>query len=87
MTKHEFPVGVLWEDNPLVIQTDYVTESYKWQGTDPPCPHCHSPEQVGNMIKWTVPMVVVVENEGGFNSTGACVDCIREAAETIRQSK
>ena len=37
--------------------------------------------------QWIVPRVVVAYNEGSFNSTGICLDCILDAAKSSSLQK
>ncbi len=41
---------------------------HSWDGRD-----------LSDKYQWIVPRVVVAYNEGGFNSTSVCLDCILEA--------
>lgn len=55
---------------------------------DPPVVHPGDPERgvvdVTEVVtRWVVPRVVVATNEGGYNSTGVCLDCILDAAKTL----
>lgn len=72
MTKYEFGEGVLWDDNPWIIETDR-----KCTGTSA-CRH-----SIATKDGFIQPAVVIVHNEGGFNSTGLCLNCIIEAAEGL----
>lgn len=74
-------VGGMWDESKweihlnVELSTRYTT----------PCPHCHTPrkdDKGENHV--TCPRVVVAENEGGFNSTGICLDCIIEAATELK---
>ena len=75
--EREFEEGVMWEENPFTIRTEAECNSYA--GT--PCRHCHSFTKTpkGKRI-WINPAIVIVVNEGGYNSTGLCIACLREAA-------
>ena len=51
-----------------------------------PCKHC-SPvalREINGSYRdrfWTVPKMVIAYNEGGYASTGICLDCILEAVK------
>lgn len=83
MSEH---IGGLWDNSTFTIERDYAHEIHK---NDPqPCPHAHSPRPSAlphstNYMVWTIPRVVIVENEGGHNSTGVCLDCVLVAAASI----
>lgn len=86
--RHEFTAGCLWDGNPWFIDENHECSSYGGS----PCKHCHSAREVTHerMDKstytetvWICPRVVIAENEAGYNSTGVCLDCIVEAAQTI----
>jgi hypothetical protein len=34
-----------------------------------------------------IPLVVVATNEGGYNSTGVCAECIAEAVDKIKNNE
>ncbi len=74
------PIGGMWEDASWEIHfDDLVTAEYTI-----PCPHCHSPQK--NEYGWDVvvcPRVIVASNEGGYNSTGVCLDCVLDAAKKL----
>lgn len=84
---HTFNEGVMWEDNPFKIEINHECSEYG--GSD--CKHCHShngkihTRSDGTTYTekvWICPAVVVVNNEGGFNSTGLCLDCLLEAVRS-----
>ena len=80
--KYKFKEGCMWEGGPFIIETNYECSEY---GGGNMCKHCHSKRnKKDSEIVWTCPRVVIAENEGGFNSTGVCLDCIIEASETIK---
>lgn len=87
---YKFPLGGLWEESEwaihlnLKVNIDYCT----------PCKHCHTPTKeetkrydgasfTNEYVR--CPRVVISTNEGGCNSTGVCLDCILEAAETLEK--
>jgi hypothetical protein len=88
--KHKFENGCMWEGGGFEIETNY--ECCENDGGEP-CKHCHSIEIEENKTvydnsiyykkKWICPNVVIAVNEGGFNSTGVCLDCIIEAAQSL----
>lgn len=90
----KFKNGCMWEGGPWSIKNN--VECSEWgSNKDGDCKHCHSKktkthsrtdgstfiEQV-----WICPRVVVANNEGGFNSTGVCLDCILEGASGLSQN-
>jgi len=95
-TDEEFTEGCLWEGYPWKIRYNYEFCDSAESET-PPCRHCHShrvesetrhDDDTGEEweiqdVYWTCPAVVVAYNEGGYNSTGVCLQCILEAAQTI----
>lgn len=90
--KHEFEEGCMWEGDPWFVETDHTCSSFSGK----PCKHCHSEHDVIHerfdkstytTREWICPRVVVAVNEAGYNSTGVCLDCILEAAATLRQSE
>lgn len=78
----------MWEDGPWFIDENHEVSP------DRPCKHCNSKRVIVHTrpmdgsefytTAWTCPAVVIVENEGGYNSTGLCLDCLLEVAGTIR---
>ena len=82
--KHSFTDGCMWEGGGFdVIENCIIDEN----GGGEMCKHCHTketkPENGIIHTKWICPRVVVADNEGGHNSTGVCLDCIIEAANTL----
>lgn len=89
-----FNEGVMWEDNPFQVRiNDECNEN-----SGSPCKHCHSHQEkthkntfgVTYIEKtWICPVVIVVTNEGGYNSTGLCLDCLLDAviSKNIRDIK
>ena len=64
--------------------------------TEEPCKHgfgveieVHGPYPSGckryEKKRWRVPLVVIAYNEGGYNCTAVCVDCLLEAADALRK--
>jgi hypothetical protein len=77
-----FNEGGMWEDSQFTIETDVPISIY--HGTIP-CKHCHSITEFDGVRKCICPTIVIALNEGGFNSTGVCLDCIIEASEKIKK--
>jgi hypothetical protein len=83
--KKEFSIGGMWEGPEWSILFDYHV-FYE----DTPCKHC-SELKFKTKEKWELedstyficPRVVVAHNEGGYNSTGVCLDCIIEQTNDI----
>lgn len=74
--------GGMWEGRWEVL----VNEECSELGGGSPCPHCHSiktkvneryDKKTWNERVWTCPFVVVAYNEGGYATTGVCLDCIK----------
>lgn len=58
--------GGIWEESEFVIDTNYeIDEEY-----DLKCRHINNGKLKG---------VVIATNEGGYNTTGVCVECLIEA--------
>lgn len=83
----EFEEGCLWEGCPWKIVTNKVVEE-----SDSFCRHCKDQHvhvyrsyygREYEKIAMICPRVVVALNEGTYNSTGVCLDCILEAAESL----
>ena len=83
MATYKFDEGVMWEDNPWTIETDYKCSEYG--GT--PCRHCYDEGSTYLERTWICPRVVIAKNEAGYNSTGVCLDCILEAVEEINKAE
>lgn len=86
-----FNEGVMWEKPPFSIKINEECSEYGGN----PCKHCHShrdkirerTDKTTFVEKiWICPAVIIVMNEGGYNSTGLCLDCLLEAvkSENIR---
>jgi hypothetical protein len=68
--KHIFEGG-LWEDSKFTIETNYKLGDY-----DIKCKH---------VVDDKLPKgVVIAINEGGYNSTGVCVECLIEALKELK---
>ncbi len=72
-----FNEGCLWEEVEWKIRFDVLREKY-----DLTCRHCLVTAEGSSC-----PRVVIAKNEGGYNSTGVCLDCILEAAATLKEEK
>jgi len=89
MTEYKFSEGCMWEGGEWTIFTNCECES---TGGGEPCKHCTDisvKEHTHNGHKWTTkvwicPAVVIAKNEGGCDSTGMCLQCIIEAADSIK---
>lgn len=77
----EIPVGGMWEDEQWEIQYDMPIPDAE----DNMCPHLgekyivrtyRSDGSYFDSIHANCPRVVVAYNEGGYNNTGVCLDCI-----------
>jgi hypothetical protein len=87
--KHEFKIGGMWECPDWHIELDHTTSGVEADM----CPHCrdlrNEPFQRsdGTAVDWwvfTCPRVVVAFNEGGYCTTGVCLDCILDAAKGLK---
>ena len=83
----KFSQGGMWDEAEWEIRLD--ARCSKGGGVTP-CKHCsssyivqHREHNHWDETVWTCPRVVVGTNEGGYNSTGICLDCILEAASTL----
>ena len=83
MNKFIFEDGCMWEGGDWKIVTDY--ECSEWGG-GLPCKHCYGEEIKASERIWFCPSVVIATNEGGYNSTGICLQCIIEAAATLSEN-
>ena len=86
---HKFNEGCMWEGGGFSIETDYQCSEH---GGGEMCKHCHFKDikvhtrhdnTTYNEVVWICPKVVIAENEGGYNSTGVCLDCIIESAKSL----
>lgn len=84
---------------PIVFEKGCLCENYPWKITfdeinsgcdNTVCKHCveiplDDPRcQTQHGKNWLCPRVVVAKNEGGFNCTSVCLDCILEAAKELQ---
>ena len=82
-----FSEGAMWEGP---IWELHVNKECSGLSSAEPCRHCHSdhvetrPGMSGSwgVRVWICPRVVVGLNEGGYATTGICLDCILNAAKT-----
>lgn len=73
--EYKFLIGGIWEFPDWTIQTDYILENNEHS----PCNHCIWSEDG----TWIIPFVVIATNEGGYCTTGVCLQCIVEQGEKI----
>lgn len=84
---HTFTEGCMWEGGSWHIDVNHEGSAH---GGGEPCKHCRDihdkvhtrswEDSTWTERVWTIPRVVIAFNEGGYNSTGVCLDCILEAA-------
>ena len=91
---HTFSEGCMWEGGEWEIRMERECSEF---GGGEPCRHCHSIKTVNypnfygdksavhKRISWICPAVVIARNEGGYCTTGMCLDCIIEAALKIKR--
>jgi len=91
MKTKKVKTGGMWESSEWEVQFNEECSSY---GGGEPCKHCGKKYQKfkkrsdgsiwnENEWLWICPRIVVAENEGGYNSTGVCLDCILEVAKEL----
>ena len=96
--RYKFNDGCMWEGNPWFIETDYQCTASVGNKSEVPCKHCHSDQIVDKprspnvggtyqMRQWICPRIVIAMNEGSYNSTGICLDCLLEAASSIASER
>lgn len=85
-----FDIGGMWEETWWKV--DENVEVGENDSTFKPCPHCDGPfTRIDDRVwrhkrtYWTCPRVIVAINEGGYNSTGVCLDCVIDAVEEIKK--
>lgn len=81
--------GGMWEEAEWEIVFDGVVGAPE----SDMCQHCHGfklrPDynrhdySIHYRPEFICPRIVVAENEGGYNTTGVCLDCILEAAASL----
>ena len=86
-----FSEGGMWDKNEWEIYFDDEIGAYS---DVVPCKHCSEIREKENTrydgsiyytTVFTCPSVVVAKNEGGYASTGVCLQCIIEASESIEE--
>lgn len=95
---YESLVGVLWERDYeyRIVKNARLSDSFEQRARDAMCPHCHGLEQRvlepyfdgEERRDWIFycPRIVVARNEGGYNSTGLCLDCLLEAVKGLKEA-
>jgi hypothetical protein len=79
----KFDIGGMWEFAEWeVLLNQECQEGFGVR----PCKHCfgHTVEIVPRFgdgtaftrFKWICPRIIYAKNEGGYNSTGVCLDCV-----------
>lgn len=90
MTKH---TGGLWEDHEWELHENCEFTLWNQRGL---CPHakCVRIEKItradGSTVKrpvYVVPRAVIAWNEGGFNTTAVCADCVLAALSETDQKE
>jgi hypothetical protein len=79
--------GGLWEYANYEIQFNVNVMTY--HDDIKPCKHAINAHISGDTLSdgpshWVCPRAVVALNEGGYNSTGVCLDCIIEVAQDLQ---
>ena len=89
--KFTFEHGCMWEGGEWIIDIDHECSSF---GGGMPCKHCHSkqtkhkPNAYGGTYSqevWICPTVIIAANEGGYNTTGVCLQCVLDAAKLVER--
>lgn len=90
---YEIGEGELAEGMAWTIELDYLARTYD---PKPPCPHA-KPIQDGRVTAlydaidgshlWNVPRVLRAKNEGGWNSTVLCLDCVLFFEQALREGR
>jgi hypothetical protein len=68
-----YPEGGIWEDCEFSLVVDFKPEYDIYN-------KCRHTRHDG-----TRPLLIVAQNEGGFNTTGVCALCIKEAVDAYLQ--
>lgn len=77
--------NALWESFPVNISLNRRIAT-----DEKPCKHAHSRKVITSKdyrekpfkeATWVVPIVVIATNEGGYNTTGVCFDCLKEQVD------
>ena len=77
-------IGGVWEFSKWEVEFDSINHLY---APEVPCPHAkvsteeqhrslHRDSPLCETPSFCTPSVVVATNEGGYNTTGVCLDCI-----------
>ena len=92
MAEFIFQDGCMWEGDKWKIVIDEECAEM-CIGNPAPCKHCYN-DHIERISRydgstytkrvWTCPSVIVGKNEGGCNSVGICLQCVLDAAETIK---
>lgn len=69
--------GAIWDNSTWSMYFDHEFEEID------ACKHCTLISKVGKTKKWVCPRVVVARNQGGYDSTGVCADCVVEAVKSL----
>ena len=92
VTRIKMSIGGLWEEQEWEIAFNVPVEE---EDDLKLCSHCRQPFTVvhkrsdGTSYKTKgaiCPRVVIAVNEGGYSSTGVCLDCILEHANTLDEN-
>jgi hypothetical protein len=89
--KIKYDIGGMWEFSSWEVFFEHKCSSY---GGGEPCKHSRmlpfeAKKAVDGSVynekekEWISPRVIVVKNEGGYNSTGLCADCVLEVFNKI----
>lgn len=82
--------GGMWEERGWKVGLFCGVPLY--ESAERPCPHCAFVYAVdrksynGSIYRWhyaVCPRVIIAKNEGGFSTTGVCLDCVLGSAEGI----
>lgn len=77
----EFDVGGMWDVPRWELRTNVRLKVHRnWVKL---CKHCIEVQEVGQIIDWVCPAVVVGYTEGGHESAGVCLECIRENTANV----
>ena len=89
-TKKRIRIGGMWEFSRWNILFDVKVSQF---AEVYPCYHCHSQtikkrknawgQEMPAEWEWICPRVVEQYNEGGYATTGVCLDCILDASKEL----
>jgi len=96
-TEHATFPGGLWEEDRWELRMNVEVRTRTTRENDkvtPSCPHCGPIQERVHVRAWDggstwsefyciCPRVIVAINEGGYNSTGICADCVFEALKGL----